>query len=291
MKSNSPNTYLISVVIPTCHRPDELKLCLQQLAPGKQTLDFSSYEVVVTDDSRDQRTHDLVTQEFPWAKWHQGPRRGPAANRNWGAKQATSSWVAFTDDDCIPSPNWLEAFSNNLDKAMVLEGATHPKGPMTRADDEAPVNISGGLLWSCNFAITKLTFEGIKGFDESFPSAAMEDVEFRVRLKKAGVNTEFIKEAIVIHPWRPMRGIEFLKKVEFSMIHFYSKHPDQYNNSALALLLYNISFLKNRVISPILKCRGKGAIRLIQIQSYTITTNIMHWFTWKHKFSTTKHQK
>ena len=41
--SDSPQP-LISVVVPTCDRPDLLRLCLDRLAPGEQGLDAAKYE-------------------------------------------------------------------------------------------------------------------------------------------------------------------------------------------------------------------------------------------------------
>ncbi len=36
---------------------------------------------------------------------------GPAAARNAGAKHAKGRFLAFTDDDCIPAPDWLRALA------------------------------------------------------------------------------------------------------------------------------------------------------------------------------------
>ena len=41
----------LSVIIPTCNRPDELALCLQRLAPAAQSIAADQFEVIVTDDS------------------------------------------------------------------------------------------------------------------------------------------------------------------------------------------------------------------------------------------------
>ena len=49
----------------------------------------------------------FLAQQYPWVSWGRGPRRGPAANRNAGALRARGEWLAFTDDDCVPDPNWL----------------------------------------------------------------------------------------------------------------------------------------------------------------------------------------
>ena len=100
----------ISVVIPTYQRPDTLAQCLDRLAPGMQSLDAARYEVIVSDDSTDETSRRMVADRYPWAQWTAGTRRGPAANRNAGARLARASYLVFTDDDCLPDPNWLSGF-------------------------------------------------------------------------------------------------------------------------------------------------------------------------------------
>src|SRR5688500_16589114 len=92
-----------SVVIPTYHRNDLLARCLRQLVPGRQTLDASRYEVIVTDDGRDTTAEAMIRDQFSFVRWVRGPQRGPAANRNNGVKHARGEWVVFTDDDCVPT--------------------------------------------------------------------------------------------------------------------------------------------------------------------------------------------
>src|SRR5882762_3404290 len=98
---------LISVVIPTYHRNDLLARCLERLAPGRQTIDASRYEVTVTDDSKTSTAEAMVREQFPFATWIKGPQRGPASNRNYGARAGKGTWIAFLDDDCVPGPGWL----------------------------------------------------------------------------------------------------------------------------------------------------------------------------------------
>ena len=90
---------MISVVIPTCERPQLIAKCLANLTGAD--------EIIVSDDSRTDRTWKLIRDQFPGVKWVRGPQRGPAANRNFGASQASGDWVAFVDDDCIPSHLWV----------------------------------------------------------------------------------------------------------------------------------------------------------------------------------------
>ena len=206
------NTPRFTVVIPTCRRNESLERCLDLLAPGVQTLPADEYEVIVTDDGpSDGGAHALVATRYPAVRWVQGPRRGPAANRNFGAAQARGAWLVFTDDDCLPQPEWLSAFANRLEEAgprvfRVLEGRTDAGVAKIGPFEQAPANPDGGLLWSCNFAIERSLFEAMGGFDAGFPYPHLEDVDFRWRLDDAGERYLFVPEARVIHPPRPVGG-------------------------------------------------------------------------------------
>jgi GT2 family glycosyltransferase len=193
---------LISVVIPTCNRDQELARCLQKLAPGAQTLPSDDYEVIVTDDG-DKPAGSTLKHQFPWVRWVSGPCRGPAANRNHGVKHARGEWIAFTDDDCVPDRGWLAAFASTLNtECDVYEGKTTCEAGVQSPLEHAPANITGGYLWSCNFLMRRKRFEQIGGFDEQFRYACMEDVDLRERLKAAGNRIEFVFDAVVDHPPR-----------------------------------------------------------------------------------------
>ena len=208
-----------SVIIPTCGRPESLRACLHALAPDRQrdaalvagsaaTSERGSeaiYEVIVTDDHPTQSGAAFVRAEAPWAIHVPGPGRGPAANRNRGARRARHDWLAFVDDDCVPCNRWLGAFRDAAERSpdtVVLEGQTHASGPRHHIMESAPINESGGYLWSCNFAVRRDLFLEMNGFDERFPYAGMEDVEFGLRLKQRGVRPMFVADATVMHPWR-----------------------------------------------------------------------------------------
>ena len=194
---------LISVIIPTCHRNDLLAKCLDCLAPGIQTLPPEQYEVIVTDDGSRTTARQLIQDSYPWAHWTEGPRRGPAANRNHGATIAQGEWLAFTDDDCLPKPEWLEAFQAAIKlDIFVYEGKTTCEAGLHSPLYHAPINLEGGWLWSCNMMVKKAIFDKLKGFDESFPSPHMEDTDFRERLKYDQIEFRFVNDATVDHPPR-----------------------------------------------------------------------------------------
>jgi glycosyltransferase involved in cell wall biosynthesis len=202
----SESSILISVVIPTRHRNDLLKICLDQLAPGVQTLPKDQYEVIVTDDGNESTAEALLEEHYPWVRWMAGPRKGPGANRNFGVTQAKGEWIAFTDDDCIPKPSWLEGYANALKPdTLVYEGQTICEEEYCPLTHETPVNKTGGNLWSCNVLIQRRLFLELGGFDTNFPYATSEDTDFRERLHHKNISHPFIPTAIVEHPPRPKR--------------------------------------------------------------------------------------
>jgi GT2 family glycosyltransferase len=196
---------MFSVILPTCDRTGDLARCLDRLAPGFQTFEASQYEVIVSDDGRDRESRQMVGERFPWVVWLQGPRRGPAANRNHGAAAAKGEWLVFVDDDCLPEPGWLEGYARAISGfpgVHVFEGKTVAGSPRSRLDEEAPVNTTGGLLWSCNICHNREVFHRLGGFCEKFPHPCLEDIEWRYRLGNAGETTVFVENAVVLHPWR-----------------------------------------------------------------------------------------
>jgi len=187
---------LFSIIIPTYKRQDALSLCLNGVEhyfqPGAQARFGHQVEVVVTDDAHETSVQSLLAHRYPWCHYIQGPRRGPAANRNHGARHATGEWLVFTDDDCLPQPGWIEAYAALADQVDLLEGRTSAAGTRMRVDEECPINETGGFLWSCNFAIRRTVFLALGGFNEDFPAAAMEDVELNLRASKAGLSRAFV---------------------------------------------------------------------------------------------------
>ena len=101
----------VSVVIPTLNRTQLLKRCLDALLA--QTLDPASYEIIIVDDASRKETERLVENYSaarpgsPYTVYSDRKRRGPAAARNLGWRTAAAPIIAFTDDDCIPEPDWL----------------------------------------------------------------------------------------------------------------------------------------------------------------------------------------
>jgi glycosyltransferase involved in cell wall biosynthesis len=220
---------LLSVIIPTFKRRETLSLCLNLLAANVQAFSPELYEVIVTDDALADSPADQLLQEFPWVRHVPGPQKGPASNRNNGARAALGEWLIFLDDDCLPQPTFLLGYQEAIEKNpnyRVFEGCTLSERPQSRLDEEAPINERGGYLWSCNFCIKQSLFREMGGFCELYPYACMEDVDFREQLKERKIEFLFTPRASVIHPWRAMSPEEkYLNMLLVSHAIFYRRYP------------------------------------------------------------------
>lgn len=256
------NSIIFSVIIPTYHRNDLLAKCLDCLAPEVQSLSFDRYQVIVTDDGTNTTAEQMIRDDYPWVQWVTGPRKGPAANRNNGAKYACGEWLVFTDDDCLPDREWLTAYENAIeqhDNCSVFEGRVYVDRPRKTLAEKSPANETGGYLWSCNLAIKREVFEILTGFDERYPYAAMEDVDFRLRLTQAGYHFPFIPAASICHPFRLSGGWKELKRHQHSTLIYLSLHPEASTsiNSVYYLKCTIRQFVKN-TIPGLLKFKGQG---------------------------------
>lgn len=254
---------LASVVIPTCNRPELLNDCLARVEQAIGAAGGSRIEVIVSDDSADTLTHDMLASNYPWARWIRGPRRGPAANRNTGVAAAAGEWIIFTDDDCLPEPLWLRAYLDALGAnpaCNVFEGKTVADRERRRLDEESPVNETGGYLWSCNMAIRRELFDGMSGFCESFPYAAMEDVDLRLRLLAQGERFPFVPEAVVCHPLRPSKGVRFAVKAGRSYLHLVQRHPTLLGERPWLGFVLNSARRCKQLMRDTVRCRGRGLI-------------------------------
>lgn len=216
----------ISIIIPTCNRNDLLADCLDRINNQRQTLSDSNLEVIVSDDSKDYVAKKLIEDNYRWVRWVAGPRRGPAANRNNAVQASKGQWLVFTDDDCLPQASWLSSYINAITtdcSVKILEGRTVANREKQRFDEESPINENGSNLWSCNFAIKASLFKSLGGFDESFPFAAMEDVDFHIRAREKA-EIKFIESALVIHPWREVKPFKKLSMHLKSHRHFARKY-------------------------------------------------------------------
>jgi GT2 family glycosyltransferase len=167
---------------------------MSQKIPGE-----IAFEVIVTDDSEDQGAKICINKKYPSVKWLEGPRKGPAANRNQAARIASGDWLVFIDDDTEPHPGFLAAYHQNAitGQYRVLEGKLVCPDKRNSPFYRMPENLVGGLFMSGNLAFERETFFHLGAFDEDL--VIMEDLEMANRIRRHGIPHYFCPEAVVDH--------------------------------------------------------------------------------------------
>ena len=209
----------ITVAVPTYNRGKSISATLEAIA--EQNFPRESYELIVVDDGGKDSTKEIIREfsrksGFP-IKYLWQENRGPAAARNLAIRNSKAPIIAFTDDDCVPKSDWLEkiasAFSKDKD-AMIVGGETiPPKGMIVAAVGQGLtknaffdyVNGKKETIFfpTCNAAFRKAVFGKAGYFDEDFPLAAGEDLEFSWRCFKKGLKLLYAPEIIVTHYCNP----------------------------------------------------------------------------------------
>jgi GT2 family glycosyltransferase len=201
----------VTVVIPTCGRPELLARCLAAL--GRQTLGREGFEVIVADDS--------------------GLRSGPAAARNRGWRQARAPIVAFTDDDTEPQPEWLAEGLRAMAAADAAAGRVVMPIPARPTDYERDAQgLERAEFVTANCFVRRELLERIGGFDEGFRMAWREDSDLHFRLLRCGARLVRAPLAVVAHPVRPAPwgvSLRQQRKVLFDALLF-KKHRELYRS-------------------------------------------------------------
>lgn len=204
-----------SVVVMTFNRPDSLRRCLTSLA--EQSLEAQNFEVVVVDVSSPPVDQVLAPfQQRLQISYQPAPNRGVAANRNLGAERARGEVLAFLDDDCIASPNWLADLVAAVQcEPNVLVGApTVHLAPETASAAAGQVitelvdgffNPPGkepGFMPGLNFALSRRRFLDLGGCDTRFGLFAAEDRDFIDRWQREGGRLALCRDSWVHHDHR-----------------------------------------------------------------------------------------
>ena len=235
----------VSVVVPTCCRPDLLRQCLGALS--YQTLAPSDYEVLVVDDGPTEDCRRLVED---WAGRRRtppvrylaaGPQRGPATARNLGWRLAQAEIVAFTDDDCLPTQDWLEQGLAAMAAPSVAAVCGRIRVPLGEDPTDYELNAAGleaAPFATANCFYRKAALEEAGGFDERYPLAWREDSDLHFALLERGRHCRSCEEAVVVHPVRtnPGWGVSLRQ---------------QRNNLSDALLYKKYPALYRRLIRPL----------------------------------------
>ena len=200
------------MVVPTYNRVESLDACLSALAAQDQPRD--AFEVIVVDDGSRKPPRELVArfESVMQVRLIEQRNAGPAAARNVGASVARAPFLAFTDDDCRPSPGWLTALGAALDArpesavgGPVVSCLTNPCALASQLLVDFLYQYferhdsHGRFFVTANVAMPTDLFQSIGGFDQTFPFAAAEDRDLCERWQERGHGLASADAAIVLH--------------------------------------------------------------------------------------------
>ena len=230
---------LVTVVVCTRDRPRSLARCLEALAK----VHYDPFEVVVVDNAPTTPQTLAVVRARSDAdsrvRYVREPRPGLSRARNCGLRAARGELVAFTDDDVVVDPHWLDGvvrgFGRSPSVACVtglvpsarLESAgqryfdrrvswavscTPRRYGLRAGADESPLYpyAAGQFGTGANFAFRTAMLRELSGFDEALgagaPAGGGEDLDVFVRTILAGYELAYEPAAVVWHEHRMELG-------------------------------------------------------------------------------------
>lgn len=221
---------IITVIIPVYNGSSTIERCLDSLA--YQTMPRDTYEIVVVDDGSTDNTSTIVNQ---WISDHPNltvslvyqENAGPAAARNYGVQVAQANVLLFTDADCAPLADWIEAMGrpfgleriDNRSVQLVARETENPivgvKGAYVTEQSELVPNFVQAeyedrydrmrhlpqidFIDTYSAGYVKEILVQNEGFDPVFTTASVEDQELSFRLAQKGYKMVFEPAAKVSH--------------------------------------------------------------------------------------------
>ena len=214
----------VSIIIPTFNGAARIRKCVEALLP--QTAAINA-EILVVDDGSSDNTGDVVSS-YSGVRLISQANAGPAAARNRGALEAKGTIILFTDDDCVPTSDWLAAMIKPFEDPNVVgvKGAyrTRQKSLVARfvqADYEDRYRLMATLpeidfVDTYAAAFRRDRFLEMNGYDTTFPVACAEDIELSYRMSERGWKMKFVPTAIVYHTHPDKFWLYMKKKYKFA---------------------------------------------------------------------------
>lgn len=101
----------VSVVVPFYNAGKYIEECVKALLA--QNYPSTRYEIIMVDNNSTDGSAEIV-RKYPRIKLLSEPKQGSYAARNRGVAASKGTVIAFTDADCVPSPDWLQKILSSL---------------------------------------------------------------------------------------------------------------------------------------------------------------------------------
>lgn len=196
------------------------------------------YRVLLWDNGSVDGTAERVAARFPEVEVHHSPvNLGAAGGRNAAAALAgrlfRPSHFLFIDNDTVVTPDFLqpmlEAFADPTvgqvaAKIRLLQDPTRLEAVGCRLDlaagksrsigyDEVDQGqydqeVDGLAATGCTM-VRRDAFERVGGFDCRFDPYGLEDIDFSLRIKRAGYRVRIVPRSVIYHERTTLRGRKY----------------------------------------------------------------------------------
>lgn len=230
-----------SIIVPVFNRPDEVDELLESLLSQEE----KDFEVIIVEDGSQvpcKKVCDKYADKLDLHYYYKD-NSGPGQSRNYGAERAKGNYLLILDSDVVLPKGYIRAVSEELNR----EPADAFGGPdcahESFTDTQKAISYSmtsffttGGIRGgkkkldkfyprSFNMGIRRDVYQELGGFSKM---RFGEDIDFSIRIFKAGKRCRLFPEAWVWHK-RRTDFRKFWKQVYNSgiaRINLYKKYPD-----------------------------------------------------------------
>ena len=230
-----PTRPKVSIIIPTRDRISLLKACVESII---QNTDYPSYEIVIVDnDSAEKETIRYFEEISKIDNLNILKFSGDfnfSAMNNYAVRMSSSKYICLLNNDTeIMAPNWLDElmrYAVRKDVGAVGAKLLYPDGSVQHAGvvlglggaaGHAHRNLSNddrGYFGQAHFAhfvsavtaaclvVAKEKFEVVGGLDAEGFKVAFNDVDFCLKLERAGWRNVYAPAAVLVHHESKSRG-------------------------------------------------------------------------------------
>lgn len=210
-----------SIIVPVYNRPDEVDELLESLS--SQT--FKDFEVVIVEDGSKITCKDVCDKyaNILHLHYYYKENSGPGQSRNYGVERANGEYVLIVDSDAVAPAGFMQAIDDELQRqpsdAWGGPDAAHESfTDVQKAISYAMTSFftTGGIRGgkkqldkfyprSFNLGIRREAYLALGGFTKTrFSKMSLygEDIDFSIRIYKAGYSCRLFPEAWVWHKRR-----------------------------------------------------------------------------------------
>ena len=247
-----------SIIVPVFNRPDEVDELLQSLVC--QTL--KDFEVVIVEDGSQKPCKDVCDKYTDRldVKYFMKNNSGPGQSRNYGAERAKGEYLIVLDSDVVLPEGYLKAVDDELrrEPADAFGGPDCAHDSFTETQKAISYSMTsffttGGIRGgkkkldkfyprSFNMGIRRDVYMRLGGFSKM---RFGEDIDFSIRIFKAGCRCRLFPEAWVWHKRRTdMR--KFFRQVYNSgiaRVNLYIKYPESLKLVHLLPMVFTVGVI------------------------------------------------